>query len=305
MRAVQFDQYGDLDVLEVREVDDPVAAAGRVVVRVRAAALNPGENFIRSGAAARLWPTTFPSGQGSDLAGEVVAIGDGVAGFRVGDAVLGWTDERTSHAELVAVPAEHLIPKPAQISWAVAGCMYIAPMAALAGVQAVATAPGDVVGVSAAAGGVGSLTVQLLRRAGATVIGLAGHDNHEWLRAQGAIPVAYGPGQRERLQTAYPGGLDAFIDTFGGGYVDLAVDLGVKPERINTIIDMEAAHRHGARFEGSAEIGSADNLAMMADLVAAGAIDIPIARTYPIDRVREAYADLNNRHTHGKIVLIP
>jgi NADPH:quinone reductase-like Zn-dependent oxidoreductase len=216
-----------------------------------------------------------------------------VAGFRIGDAVLGWTDKRASHAELVAVPADRLIPKPAQISWAVAGSMYIAPMAALAGVQAVATAAA------------GSVTVQLLRRAGATVIGLAGQDNHEWLRVQGAIPVAYGPGQRDRLQSAYRGGLDAYIDTFGGGYVDLAVGLGVKPERINTIIEVQAAHRHGARFEGSAEIGTADNLAMTADLVATGAIDIPIASTYPIDRVREAYADLNNRHTNGKIVLIP
>ncbi|GAA3527101.1 NADP-dependent oxidoreductase [Amycolatopsis ultiminotia] len=305
MRAVRFDRYGDLDVLEVREVDDPVAAPGQVLVRVRAAAINPAENFIRSGAAAAMWSTAFPSGQGTDLAGEVVALGAGVTGFESGAPVLGWTDERVSHAELVAVPADHLVAKPESLSWEVAGSMFTAPMAAFASVQTVKAESGDVVAVSGAAGGVGSVAVQLLRHAGATVIALAGPRNHDWLASLGAIPVQYGEGQADRVRKAAGGRLDAFVDTFGGGYVDLAIELGVQPRRVNTLADLGAARKHGVGFNGSAEIADTAQLSALVRLVADGAVTIPIAGSYPLDEVRDAYAELNARHTRGKIVLLP
>jgi NADPH:quinone reductase-like Zn-dependent oxidoreductase len=178
-------------------------------------------------------------------------------------------------------------------------------MAAYASVDAVAPRPGETVAVSAAAGGVGSVAVQLARRTGATVIGLAGDHNHDWLRSHGVIPITYGEGQEERLREAAGGKLDAFIDTFGGGYVDMAVSLGVPPERINTIIDFEAVQRLGAHGEGTHAIASAPRLAELTHLVAAGELEIPIAATYPLDRVREAFTQLATRHTRGKIVLIP
>lgn len=305
MRAVRFDQYGDENVLDVREVEDSSATRGRVLVRVRAAAINPVEIYLRSGMAAAMIPTTFPSGQGSDLAGEIVALGEGVRGFTVGEAVFGWTDERASHAELVAVPTDHLTPKPEALSWEVASSLAIAPMAALASVRALALVAGDTVVVSAAAGGVGSVAVQLARRTGATVIGLAGEYNHAWLRSHGVIPVAYGEGQADRIREAANGHVDAFIDTFGSGYVALALALGVAPGRIETVIDLAAAQEHGVRFISGADITSAETLGELAALIVASEIEIPIARTYPLAQVREAYRDLARRRTHGKIVLLP
>lgn len=305
MRAVRFDQYGDEDVLDVREVETPSATRGRVLVRVRAAAINPVEIYRRSGVAAAMFPTTFPSGQGSDLAGEIVALGEGVRGFTVGEAVFGWTDERASHAELVAVPTDHLAPKPEALSWEVAGSLAIAPMAALASVRALTLVAGDTVVVSAAAGGVGSVAVQLARRTGATVIGLAGEHNHAWLRSHGVIPVAYGESQADRIREAANGHVDAFIDTFGSGYVALALALGVAPGRIETVIDLAAAQEHGVRFISGADITSAETLGELAALIVASEIEIPIARTYPLAQVREAYRDLARRRTHGKIVLLP
>ena len=127
MRAVQFDEYGDVGVLEVRDVADPEPDEGRVVVRVRAAGINPGEIAIREGAMAESAPSDFPSGQGSDLAGEVQAVGAGVTAFEPGDPVLGWSDERSSQAELVSVPAEHLVVKPRSLGWEVAGSLYVGP----------------------------------------------------------------------------------------------------------------------------------------------------------------------------------
>jgi NADPH:quinone reductase-like Zn-dependent oxidoreductase len=305
MRAVRFDEYGGVDVLDVREVEDPVAGPGQVLVAVKAAAVNPGEIAIREGRLHELWPATFPSGEGTDLAGVVQAVGEGVTDFAVGDEVLGWTEERASHAELVAVPADQLTPKPPAVPWEVAGALFVVALAAYASVDAVAPQPGETVVVSAAAGGVGSVAVQLARRTGATVIGLASERNHDWLRAHDIIPVTYGEGQADRIRAAAPGPINAFIDTFGPPYVDLAIDLGVPPDRINTIIDREAAGRVGASTQGTHALATKAILAELAELVADGDLEIPIAKTYPLDQVREAFQELGARRTHGKIVLLP
>jgi NADPH2:quinone reductase len=304
-RAVRFDRYGGLDVLYVADLEPPEPEAGAVVVAVRAAGINPGEAAIRTGALADRWPASFPSGQGSDLAGVVSAVGEGVTQFTVGDEVLGWSWERSSQAELVAIPEEQLIPKPPQLSWEAAGSLYVVGVTAYAAVRAVEAGPGDTVAVSAAAGGVGSVVVQLLKVRGADVVGIASERNHEWLRAKGVTPVAYGDGLAERLRAAAPDGVDAFIDLFGPEYVQLAVDLGVAPERINTIIAYEKAGEVGAKAEGSGTATTTGVLAEMADLVASGRIEIPIATTYPLAEVRAAYEQLEKRQTHGKIVLIP
>jgi NADPH:quinone reductase-like Zn-dependent oxidoreductase len=305
VKAVRFDHYGGVDVLEVREVDDPVAGLGRVLVAVKAAGINPGEISIREGRLHERWPATFPSGQGTDLAGIVQSIGEGVDAFAPGDEVLGWTEERASQAELVSVPATQLTRKPPGVPWEVAGSLFVVGMAAYASVQAVAPQPLDVVVVSGAAGGVGSVAVQLARRTGATVIGLAGQHNHQWLRDHGVVPVLYGEGQGERIREAAGGHVDAFIDTFGSGYVDLAIELGVDPQRINTIIDYAAVERYGVKNQGTHAIASAPILAELGGMVADGSLEIPIARTYPLEQVREAFEELADRHTHGKIVLIP
>lgn len=305
MRAVRFDHFGGIDVLDVVDVPAPTAGPGRVVVEVRAAGTNPGEAAIRSGDLEPVYPTTLPCGQGSDFAGVVSAVGEGVDAVAVGDEVLGWSDERSSHAEQVAVPADHVVPKPAELSWEVAGSLFVAGATAYACVRAVGAGPGDTVGVSAAAGGVGSLVVQVLRRAGADVVGVAGEDNHEWLRSVGATPVAHGDGLADRLREAAPGGLDAFVDCFGGGYCRMAVDLGVAPHRVDTIADFGAAEELGVKAEGGMQAASPSVLAEVAGMVARGEIEVAIAGTYPLDRVREAYTVLEKRHTHGKIVLVP
>jgi NADPH:quinone reductase-like Zn-dependent oxidoreductase len=305
MKAVRFDRYGGVDVLEVREVEDPAAGPGSVVVAVKAAGINPGEIAIREGRLHERWPATFPSGEGSDLAGVVREVGSGVDAFRVGDEVLGWNEERASQAELVAVPADQLTPKPPSLSWEVAGSLFVVGLAATASVRAVAPRPGETVVVSAAAGGVGSIAVQLARRTGAAVIGLASVPNHEWLRAHGVKPVAYGEGQRERLLEAAQGKIDAFIDTFGGGYVDLALELGVPRERINTIADFRAAQLHGVQSVGTHAIATKQLLGELARLVADGDVEVPVARAFPLDQVRDAYRELERRHTRGKLVLLP
>ncbi|HET9103515.1 MAG TPA: NADP-dependent oxidoreductase [Solirubrobacteraceae bacterium] len=303
-RAVRLHEYGDVDVLHVEDVDPPIPRPGEVVVRVRAAGINPGEAKIRTGALHAMYPASFPSGQGSDLAGVVDAVADGVDAFAVGDEVLGWSDERSSQAELVRVPAGQLTAKPPAVPWEVAGALFVAGATAWATVRAVVLSEGDVVVVSGAAGGVGTITVQLARRAGAEVIGLAGERNHAWLRGHGVIPVTYGDGMQERITAAAPGPVTAFIDLAGGPYVELALALGVAPKRIDTIVDFGAVQAHGVKSEGNAQGASAAVLAELAALIADGALEVPIAATYPLDEVREAYTELERGHTRGKIVLV-
>ncbi|MET7454979.1 NADP-dependent oxidoreductase [Streptomyces sp. NPDC005574] len=305
MKAVRLHTYGGIDVLRVEEVTRPAPGPGQVLVEVRAAGIQPGEVMIREGARHDRWPATFPSGQGSDLAGVVVEVGPHVRGFGVGDEVLGFTHHRASHAELVVVDDVNLVSRPAGLSWDVAGSLYVAGTTAYATVFAVDPRPAETVVVSGAAGGVGSLAVQLARRRGATVIGLASERNHAWLKERGIVPVTYGEGVAERIRQASGGNIDAFIDTFGDGYVDLAVELGVRPERINTICDWQAAARVGARTYGEGSAASAVVLGELARLAACGELEVPIARVYPLDQVRDAFRELERRHTHGKIVLRP
>jgi NADPH:quinone reductase-like Zn-dependent oxidoreductase len=272
---------------------------------VKAAAINPGEAVIRRGLLKDRWPSTFPSGQGSDLAGVVEELGEGVDGFVVGDEVLGFTYDRSSQAELVVTEVDKLVHRPAGVPWEVAGSLFVAGTAAYASVRAVKPSAGETVVVSGAAGGVGSIAVQLARLTGARVVGLASEPNHRWLEDQGVIPLAYGDGLVDRIREVSRGRVDAFIDLFGDGYVDMALELGVPPERINTIIDFAAAAEHGVHADGNASADRPEVLAELAQLVEDGRLDVPIAAVYPLEQVQDAFREIEQRHTHGKIVLRP
>ncbi|MGW3998383.1 NADP-dependent oxidoreductase [Amycolatopsis sp. NPDC004772] len=304
-RAIRFDEYGDVEVLRVEDVPRPVPGPGQVLVEVRAAGINPGEAAIRQGFLHERFPATFPSGQGSDFAGVVASLGEGVSDIAVGDEVIGFVDTRSSHAEFVVAEAENLTPRPDGVPWEVAGSLFVAGTTAYAAVAAVCPREGDTVVVSGAAGGVGSLAVQLAKLAGATVIGLAGEANHEWLRGLGVIPVAYGEGVLSRIREAAPSGVHAFVDTFGSGYVELALHLGIHPGRIDTIIDWAAAEKYNVKTDGNAAGASADVLRELGLLLDKGLLELPIARVFPLEEVRDAYRELERRHTRGKIVLRP
>jgi len=304
MKAVRFEEYGGVDVLNVEEVPTPVPGPGQVLVQVRAAGINPGEAKIRDGSLHSRFPATFPSGQGSDLAGVVTGIGAGAVGVALGENVIGYTDYRASHADYVLVEAAHLAPKPDDVPWEVAGALFVAGATAYAAVRAVAAGPDDTVVVAGAAGGVGSIAVQLAKLTGATVIGLAGQPNHDWLAAHGVIPVAYGDGVADRIRDA-AGKVDAFIDTYGADYVRLALELEVSPDRIDTIANFAAVAEYGVKAEGSAAGASGGTLAQLAGLVAMGQLEVPIAATFPLADVRGAYRLLAEGHIRGKVVLIP
>jgi len=306
MKAVQFDEYGAIEVLEVRDVARPEPGDGQVLVAVRAAGINPSEAAIRAGVVREIFPATFPSGQGSDLAGVVEAVGAGVNGVAVGDEVIGFTNDRASQAEYALVEAANLTAKPAAVPWEVAGALFVAGVTGVATVRAVAPTAGEAVVIAGAGGGVGVFAVQLAVRTGACVIALASERHHAWLRERGAVPVAYGDAVRERIKVAAEETpVVAFIDLVGRGYVELALELGIAKDRIDTIVDFPAVQKYGVKTEGGAAAASAATLAELAEAIAAGDLVVPIQRTYPLDEVRAAFTELEAGHIAGKIVLIP
>jgi NADPH:quinone reductase-like Zn-dependent oxidoreductase len=304
--AVRFAEFGDPDVLEVVEVPTPEPGEGEVLVEVFATGLNPVESAIRRGDHPERWPVDFPSPQGRDLAGVVVAVGPGVQQFARGDEVMGYVD-RGAQATYVAVPERQLLPKPPSLTWEVAGSLYVAGTTAWTAIESLALGPSDEIIITAAAGGVGCLAAQFARMRGATVIGTCAEMRFDFLRQFGVIPMAYGPGLADRVRALgddpnHPAGgrpVSAFLD-FLGGQTHEAIKLGVPRTRILTILDWEAV-----RGSAAVELYPADVVALgrVAALVAARRVRLPIADVFPLDSIGDAYRALDRREAPGKIVL--
>lgn len=300
-RRVQYTRFGGPEILELIEVERPEPGAGEVRIRVRSAGLNPIDWKIFTGRAASAYGVEPPSGTGNDFAGEVDAVGESVTGLTVGDLVFGGA-RNDAQADYLVIDAALVVPVPDGLTLDQAGSLDIAARTAVASVAAIGVTAGDVVLVSAAAGGVGVLAAQLAVRAGATVIGTASDDNHEFLRTLGVIPVAYGDGLADRIRDAAPAPLTAALDNHGRATIDAALELGVAPQRINTIADRPAASELGLSAVGGAA-ASLDDLADVAAMIARGDLVLPIDSVFPLERVRDAYEHLMAGHLRGKVVL--
>lgn len=298
-RRVIYTQHGGPEVLTIVEADVPEPGPGQVRVRVQAAALNPVDWKTFGGGG--MYGVDVPSGNGNDFAGVVDALGDGVSGFSLGDAVFGGARHR-AQADYIVADADTLLRRPEGLSVEQAAGLDIVGRTAIASVRAIGAGPGDVVLVSAAAGGVGGLAAQLAIRAGATVVGTASPANHDYLRSLGVIPVAYGDDLVQRLRDAAPGPFTAALDNHGRHSIDSALALGVDPARINTIADRSAVAEYGITAVGGAA-ATIHDLVELADLIVAGKIQFPVDSTYPLERVRDAYEHLLAGHLRGKVVL--
>lgn len=304
-RAVMREGFGGPEVLHVREVPEPHAGVGEIRIALRSAALNPLDWQLAAApplAAAFGVPT--PSGFGCDFAGVVDEVGPGAAGFAVGHRVYGGAIARAVADRLVVritAPTSDLVLRtPERVADGTAAALPTAGLTALAALESIRPRPGDTVLVGGAAGGVGVLAVQLLRLAGARVIGTASPGTADFLRALGAEPVAYGEGLAERVRRAAPSGITAAMDLFGTGAAHAALELGVPRERICTVAS-------GARVPGVPATGAhaADpaGLATLAAGIADGRITVPVEASFPIERIREAVALQAAGHAHGKVMI--
>lgn len=303
-RFVQFEEFGSRDFLHVVERERPWPGPGQLLVRVMAAGLNPMDcKAYRDERAAGRMGVTLPSGIGQDFAGYVEEVGDGVTRFAAGDAVLG-TAPFAAIADFVVVAEDgQVIAKPEPLTFEVAGALSIVGRTAMASTSSLSLGEHDTVLVSAAAGGVGVLAAQLAVRCGATVVGTAGEENHEFLEGLGVIPVRYGDGLAERVREVLDGErVTAALDNHGADTIEAAIELGVPVERINSIAVFGPAAQGAGNVGGAA--ASNDDVAELAGMLAENEIVLPIDSIYPIERTSEAYGRLEAGHLRGKIVIV-
>jgi NADPH:quinone reductase-like Zn-dependent oxidoreductase len=290
--------------LNLREVPAPQAGSGQIRVRVTAAGLNPMDWFMTSDAeTASHFGLSLPAGFGTDYAGVVDQVGDGVIEFAVGDRVFGGALSRAVANYLVAEPAGSIAAggdahhTPDGVDDRIAATLAIAGCTAAAALAVVNLSQGDTVLIGGAAGGVGVFTVQLARLAGARVIGTGSTTSSDYLRNLGAEPVTYGGGLVDRVRALAPGGVTAAIDLHGTDTVHTAQELGVPDERITTI---------AAQVDGITPANGADAthaIDEVARLVATGQVRVPIAASFPIEQIRAAVELQASRHVHGKVVI--
>jgi len=303
-RAVRLDSFGGPDVLDIREVPAPQAGPGQLRVRVTAAGLNPMDWFMTADAdTAVRFGLSLPAGFGTDYAGVVDQIGEGVTGFASGDRVFGGALSRAvadfvvidSTGDIAANEAHHT---PDGVDDRTAATITIAGRTSATALALVELVPDDTVLIGGAAGGVGVFAIQLARIVGARVIGTGSATSADFLRDLGAEPVAYGDGLADRVRAVGPRGITAAIDLYGTETAHAARALGVPDARITTI---------AAQIDGITPTNGANAapgaLEKVARLIATGRLRVPIAATFPVEQIRTAVALQAGRHVKGKVVI--
>lgn len=300
MKAAAFSAPGGPEVLEPVELPAPEPGPGEVRVQVKAAGVQPTDLAVREGWTPPGLTLKSPQVIGNEFAGVVDEVGAGVTGVSVGDEVLGFRSLEC-YAEFVVVPADQIVPKPASLAWEVAAGLSGAGQTASTAVEELGVGEGDVFLVHAAAGAVGTVAVQLAKRAGATVIGTASEANHEYLRSLGVIPVTYGEGLADRVRAVAPDGVTVSLDAAGADGLRAAVELVPDKNRIGTIVAFEIYQELGVRWIGSKR--SAARLAELTALAASGELKIQVRRVYSLAEAAEAHREVGTGHGRGKVVL--
>jgi NADPH:quinone reductase-like Zn-dependent oxidoreductase len=315
MRAITYAAYGDESVLTVdRDHEDPKPGPGEVLIRVRAAGVNPVDWQVVEGRLQGRLDVRLPAIPGWDVAGVVEATGGGVEDLMPGDEVFGYARlpvvQHGTYAEYVAVPARYVALRPAGGSWAQAGGLPLAGLTALQSLAAVGVGAakgvkvgvGEIVLIHAAAGGVGSAAVQIARARGARVIGTASPRNHEFVSLLGAEPVEYGPGLEARVRELAPDGVDVVADYIGGDAAQRSVGLIKDPSRIVSVVNPQVTELGGAFVFVEPD---ARGLKELARLVDQGELVVQVQQELPLEKAAEAFQLSKQGKTRGKLVLVP
>jgi NADPH:quinone reductase-like Zn-dependent oxidoreductase len=305
MRAMALQHYGGADDLELVERPTPVVAPGEFLVRVKAAGVNPADWKVGGGSLEGVMEARFPLIPGWEVAGVVEARGLDATEFEIGDEVIGYINkdwaQNGGYAELVSAPARTLARKPTSWDWAQAACLPLPGLTAYQAITRINVGAGDTVLINGAAGGVGSLGVQIAIARGAEVIGTAGERNHDFLRELGATPVAYGEGTAERVRQLVPGGVDAALDCYGGDAVAVSQKVLKNPVRVVSVADLTVTDQGGHLVWARP---NADDLTELVDLAESGKLSVTVNRSFPLEQAADAWRALREEgRTRGRIVL--
>ena len=298
MRAVQFAEYGGPEVLQVAEVAEPHAGPGKVRIAVKAASVNPIDWKYREGF---MKPKALPFIPGSDAAGVVDEIGEGVTGVAIGDEVFG-NSGSGGYAEYAVLSVWQA--KPAGMSWPEAAALTSVAETSIRAFTTIGLTDHSTLIVNGASGGVGSAAVQLAVARGIRVIGIASPTNAAYLRELGAEPVAYGPHLVERIREISPDGADFALDVSGSGVIPALVELTGNPETVVSISDFTAP-QFGVKVTSGSEGRSWEALPVVADLYTLGKYRIEVQQVFPLAEAGAAQQVSQAGQARGKLVLTP
>ncbi|MEF9902828.1 NADP-dependent oxidoreductase [Streptomyces sp. P9-A2] len=305
MKAISYARYGGPEVLELTEMPEPRVGPDSVLVKVRAAAVNPVDWKCREGYLDQVLAPVFPVVPGWDVSGVVVRPGAAVPEFAAGDEVIGYVREdflsRGTFAEYVAAPVRALARKPRNLSFEEAAGLPLAGLTAYQVLHKVLRVKRDeTVLVHAAAGGVGSIAVQLAVHLGARVLGTASERNHDFVRSLGGEPVAYGDGLAERLRELAPAGVDAAFDSVGGDALKASVTALASGGRLASIADPAVVEHGGGYWFVRPD---PQDLGHLSELAEQGVVSVHVSETFPLERAADAHRLNQEGRTRGKIVV--
>ncbi|MET9494199.1 NADP-dependent oxidoreductase [Streptomyces sp. NPDC006552] len=303
MKAITYEKYGDRDVLSLTDQPIPKVGPGEALVRVRYAAVNPVDWKVMSGGLDAMMDTVFPVIPGWDVSGVVERVGIDAPEFSAGDEVFAYARKDYVHggtfAEFVTVPVRALVAKPPSLSWGEAAGVPLAGLTAYQTLTRLDTGGSDTVLIHNAAGGVGTFGVQIAKALGARVIATASESNHDRLRALGAEPVSYGDGVSDRIKELAPDGVDVVVD-YVGGVLDVTRAVLREGGRHASIADPDVV---GAGGQWMWARPDAAGLRALGDLAEKGQLRVPVAETFPLERVADAFELSQSGHVHGKILI--
>ncbi|MFE6160975.1 NADP-dependent oxidoreductase [Streptomyces sp. NPDC056486] len=304
-KAYVFTRFGGPEVEAFTDRVLPEPGPGRLLVAVRAAGVNPVDWKLRAGKRRPgAPPAEFPEVLGSEVAGVVEAVGAGVEGFAVGDAVFG-NPETGGYAEHTLLPASITAHKPQGLTFTEAAALPVAVATAYDGVRQLDLPAGATLLITGVGGGVGVAVAQLARHLGIRVVGTASAGKKDFVESLGAVHVPPGPDLADRVRAAAPGGVvDAIFDLVGGE--DLVAVASLLP-----LSDREGKLITAAAKETVAELGGAavarartsEVLAAVAELAVDGVLRPEVTATYPLERAGEALRSVEGGHARGKVVI--
>ncbi|MFD2473609.1 NADP-dependent oxidoreductase [Amycolatopsis silviterrae] len=300
MRAAAIDEFGPAERLAVHELPTPLAGPGEVLVRVEAAGVQPTDVAIRDGWTPPGATIEFPQVLGNEFAGTIVQVGAGATGFEAGQQVAGFR-VLGCYAEYVSAPASQVVLKPEGVDWLTAGALSASGQTAHTALERLGARSGETILIHGAAGGVGSMAVQLSHHRGLRVIGTGSARNQEYLRALGATPVVYGDGELDRIREAAPDGIDLAFDTAGHGNLRTAAEIVADRGRIGSIVEPALATETGGQWITSDR--SARRLRELLDLCARGELRVEVRAEYPLEAAASAHREVSTGHGRGKVVL--
>ncbi|WP_426060529.1 NADP-dependent oxidoreductase [Hymenobacter sp. B1770] len=312
MKAAFYTEFGGVDKIQINNLDVPEVREGEVLVRVKAAGVNPVDSAIRAGYLQQILPYEFPLVPGWDVAGVVEERGHSARRFAVGDEVYAYarrpTVQHGTFAEYLVLPESYLARRPSSLSWEQAAGI---PLAGLTAYQSLFDAgqlqAGQTVLILGASGGVGSFAIQLAKHQGATVVAVASEKNFAYMKELGAdFTVDYKQGAvGEAVKALVPAGVDLIYDCISGETLTQSLSALKPGGALVSILHNGQGLDAGIRFHYVFVEPNAVQLDALRELADADKLRVNVSQTYSLDQTAEAFTQIDTHHTTGKIVIVP